>query len=139
MVSCHRKCEGVVLSGDYSFGDLYNLSTLNGRAVEFGVGTRIGLNGDPETLLFSGGYINGKPAIKFPTDAYPLAHVHPIADEFQALPSTQDLQVMQARVTDYLNLNPGAPIPAHYVIYSSGGETTAFSPLPIGYFGSGGH
>jgi hypothetical protein len=122
--------QGVVIDGPHSFSDLFELSTLNGRTIEFGLGQRIGANGQIEYVVNNGGISK----IGFPRDVYPIAHTHPTVNRFQMQPSTQDLNFMQDRVSTYLASNPGSSIPPHYIIYSPM-EYTAFSPLPYSYFG----
>ena len=120
---------GVAIEGPHSFGDLYELSTLNGRTIEFGLSQRVGAGGQIEYVVNNGGV--GK--IGFPSDVYPVAHTHPTVNRFQSMPSNADLNAMQNRVTTFLENNPGASIPPHYIIYSPT-EYTAFSPLPFNYF-----
>lgn len=121
--------KGVVIEGPHSFGDLYELSTLNGRTIEFGLGQRVAPGGQVEYVVNSGGISK----IGFPNDVYPIAHTHPTVNSFQTTPSMQDLNIMQDRVSTLLANNPGTPIPPHYIIYSPT-EYTAFSPLPFNYF-----
>ncbi|TSJ84657.1 hypothetical protein [Chitinimonas sp. BJB300] len=120
---------GVVVQGPHSFGDLYELSTLNGRTIEFGLGQRIGTNGQIEHVVNNGGISR----VGFPSDVYPIAHTHPTVNKFQTSPSNADLDIMQRKVSTLLENNPKASIPPHYIIYSPT-EYTAFSPLPYDYF-----
>ena len=121
--------KGVVIDGPHSFSDLYELSTLNGRTIEFGLGQRINANGQVEFVVNNGGISK----IGFPNDVYPIAHTHPTVNSFQTSPSNADLNFMQDRVSTFLQNNPGSSIPLHYIIYSPN-EYTVFSPLPYNYF-----
>lgn len=126
--------DGVPVAGGVTLDDLFDLATLNGRQVEFGIGTRANSSGAVENIVVSGGYRNGVPSIGFPDDIYPIAHVHPVPGPLQHLPSSADLSFMQGRVSGLLQRNPGATIPPHHIVYGRSGAYTSFSPLPFNYF-----
>jgi hypothetical protein len=110
--------------------DLYKLSTLNGRTIEFGLGYKSGPSGERVLSVNNGGIRT----IGFDADIYPLAHTHPTPNVFQTSPSTADLNIMQQKVSRLRIENPIAPIEPHYIIYSADEVPTAFSPLPFDYF-----
>src|SRR5262249_1793241 len=64
--------EGITLKGRFSYGDLYRLSTLNGRRIEFAL-TFENVGGQRVRRLYSGSVMH----VPLPSEARPVAHTHP--------------------------------------------------------------
>lgn len=96
--------QGVILTDRVvNFGDVYSLGTLGGRKVEFSLVTEQ-VDGQLVKKLYSGDAWTSP----VPRDARLVGHVHPNENQFQLWPSTQDMNMVNARYFRELQVNPSA-------------------------------
>lgn len=117
--------QGVIITDrTVNFGDVYDLGTLGGRRVEFSLVTEK-VDGALVKKLYSGDAWTSP----VPQDARLIGHVHPNENEFQLWPSTQDMNLLNARYFRVLQENPSAaPIPSRIFWGSGPTDNTIFYP-----------
>ncbi|WP_206076730.1 PAAR domain-containing protein [Pseudoduganella plicata] len=106
------------------FGDVYELGTLGGRKIEFALVTER-IDGAIVKKLYSGDGWSSP----VPRDARLIGHVHPNDNSMKLWPSTQDMNMVNARYFRELSQNPDAR-PAPTRIFWGAGDTdnTIFYP-----------
>ncbi|WP_124920373.1 hypothetical protein [Burkholderia stagnalis] len=117
--------QGVILSDrTVRFGDVYDLATLGGRRVEFSLVTER-MDGAVVKKLYSGDAWTSP----VPRDARLIGHVHPNENAFQMWPSTQDMNMVNARYFRELMNNPNAtPLPTRIFWGPGNTDNTIFYP-----------
>ncbi|HKX42940.1 MAG TPA: DUF4781 domain-containing protein, partial [Burkholderiaceae bacterium] len=119
--------EGITLTGRFSYGELYRLSTLNGRRVEFAL-TFENVGGQRVRRLYSG----SEAAVDIPDGARPVAHTHPTPHENQRVASDGDIALLGRLHDEAMVHNPGAAPRPHFIVWGekSGpqGDYTAVYP-----------
>ncbi|HEY9068293.1 MAG TPA: DUF4781 domain-containing protein, partial [Burkholderiaceae bacterium] len=119
--------EGVTLKGRFSYGDLYRLSTLDGRRIEFAL-TFENVGGQRVRRLYSGSDRH----VPLPDEARPVAHTHPTPHSNQRFASPGDMDMLNARHDQALAQDPEAAPRPHFVVWGekSGpqGDYTAVYP-----------
>ncbi|OXI87196.1 hypothetical protein CFB40_16100 [Burkholderia sp. AU31652] len=117
--------QGVILSDrTVRFGDVYDLATLGGRRVEFSLVTER-VDGAVVKKLYSGDAWTSP----VPRDARLIGHVHPNENAFQMWPSTQDMNMVNARYFRELTSNPNAtPLPTRIFWGPGSTDNTIFYP-----------
>ncbi|QJP13703.1 hypothetical protein G3545_08555 [Starkeya sp. ORNL1] len=116
---------GVILTDDrIQFGDVYKLSTLNGRRVEFVI-VRHRLDGRPVTTLYSGDFR----ACPLPNEGWIVAHTHPTEGPTQRWPSDIDMRIVNRRFFRELEANPRARPAPSWIIWGPGpSDNTRYFP-----------
>ncbi|SAL10824.1 LysM peptidoglycan-binding domain-containing protein [Caballeronia telluris] len=117
--------QGVVVTDrTVRFGDLYKLGTLGGRQVEFSLVTER-LDSALVKKLYSGDAWTSP----VPRDARLIGHVHPNENSLQMWPSTQDMNMVNARYFRELIVNPNAAPAPTRVFWGPGNvDNTIFYP-----------
>lgn len=117
--------QGVIVSDrTVRFGDVYDLATLGGRRVEFSLVTER-VDGAVVKKLYSGDAWTSP----VPRDARLIGHVHPNENVFQMWPSTQDMNMVNARYFRELTSNPNAtPLPTRIFWGPGNTDNTIFYP-----------
>lgn len=108
--------DGVIITDRYvRFGDLYKLSTLNGRKVEFSLSKEI-INGKRATVLRSGSAVQS-PIAK---NGRPIAHTHPTVNPYQKWPSEADMSALNRHFFKQIEkISTTKPQP-HRIIWGDG-------------------
>ena len=117
--------QGVIITDrTVRFGDVYQLGALNGRLVEFSlVSERV--DGQLVKKLYSGDAWT----CPVPRDSRLVGHVHPNKNAFQLWPSTQDMNMVNARYFRELMTNPNAtPNPTRIFWGVGNADNTIFYP-----------
>ncbi|QJP13698.1 hypothetical protein G3545_08530 [Starkeya sp. ORNL1] len=110
--------KGVIIVGrPVTFGEVYKLSTLNGRKVEFLI-VRHRLDGKPITKLYSGNH----EACPLPEDGWIVAHTHPTEGSTQRMPSDVDMRILNRRYFRDLEANPKLRPPRSWIIWGGGSK-----------------
>lgn len=117
--------QGVIITDrTVRFGDVYELGTLGGRQVEFSLVTEYA-EGSLVKKLYSGDAWTSP----VPRDSRLLGHVHPNENAFQLWPSTQDMNMVNARYFRELMVNPNAtPAPTRIFWGPGNADNTIFYP-----------
>ena len=117
--------QGVIITDrTVRFGDVYELGTLGGRTVEFALVTER-VDGALVKKLYSGDGWSSP----VPRDARLIGHVHPNDNAFKLWPSTQDMNMVNARYFRELAKNPNAkPAPTRIFWGSGDADNTIFYP-----------
>ncbi len=117
--------QGVIITDrTVRFGDVYELGTLGGRQVEFSLVTEYS-EGSLVKKLYSGDAWTSP----VPRDSRLLGHVHPNENAFQLWPSTQDMNMVNARYFRDLMVNPNAaPAPTRIFWGPGNTDNTIFYP-----------
>jgi hypothetical protein len=117
--------QGVIITDrTVRFGDVYELGTLGGRNVEFALVTER-VNGSLVKKLYSGDAWTSP----VPRDARLIGHVHPNDNAFKLWPSTQDMNMVNARYFRELAKNPDArPAPTRIFWGPGDADNTIFYP-----------
>ena len=127
--------EGVTIpsgrhTGEFSYGKLYQLSTREGRKVEFAL-TIENVNGQRVRRLYSGSAVH----CPIPAGARPVAHTHPTPHSNQRFASPGDMHVLNTRHEAELAINPVAAPRPHFVVWGERtgpqGDYTAVFPGPF--------
>ncbi|MGC7935866.1 hypothetical protein [Pandoraea pneumonica] len=117
--------QGVIVTDrTVRFGDVYELGTLGGRKVEFSLVTER-VDDQLVKKLYSGDAWTSP----VPRDARLIGHVHPNESAFQVWPSTQDMNMVNARYFRSLIVNPSAAPQPTRIFWGPGNtDNTIFYP-----------
>lgn len=116
---------GVILTDrTVRFGDIYELSTLNGRRVEFSLTSEI-RGGQNVKVLYSGTVKD----VVTPRDARIIGHSHPTPHDLQQFPSPGDMETFNNIYFRQQEVNPNAlPQPSRIFFGSGDYDNTIFYP-----------
>lgn len=108
--------DGVIVTDRFvRFGDLYKLSTLEGRRIEFSLSKEI-IDGHRVTVLRSGSALQA-PVTK---TGRPIAHTHPTENLNQKWPSEADMSVLNRYYFKQLEKNATTRPEPHRIIWGQG-------------------